>query len=102
MKNALDWLVGSLEFPGKPVALINASPRATHSDAQLRLTLTTMSARLIEAASVTLPIMGRGLDADGIAADAELARQILTALQAFAAAIAPPKARLDLHGNSAT
>jgi NAD(P)H-dependent FMN reductase len=25
LKNALDWLVSSLEFPDKPVALINAS-----------------------------------------------------------------------------
>src|SRR6266496_3093591 len=29
LKNALDWIVGSLEFPGKPVALINISPRST-------------------------------------------------------------------------
>jgi chromate reductase len=28
MKNALDWLVTSVELPGKPVALINASPQA--------------------------------------------------------------------------
>ncbi|MGB7225312.1 MAG: NADPH-dependent FMN reductase, partial [Bradyrhizobium sp.] len=35
MKNALDWLVGSHEFPGKPVALINTSPRATHALAAL-------------------------------------------------------------------
>jgi NAD(P)H-dependent FMN reductase len=26
LKNALDWLVASFEFPGKPVMLINASP----------------------------------------------------------------------------
>jgi NAD(P)H-dependent FMN reductase len=43
MKNALDWLVASLEFPNKPVALINTSPRATHALAALRLTLETMS-----------------------------------------------------------
>ncbi|WP_247387116.1 MULTISPECIES: NADPH-dependent FMN reductase [unclassified Bradyrhizobium] len=30
LKNALDWLVGSHEFPDKPIALINTSPRATH------------------------------------------------------------------------
>ena len=29
LKNALDWVVGSGELSGKPVALINASPRAT-------------------------------------------------------------------------
>ncbi len=45
LKNALDWLVGSHEFPGKPVALINTSPRATHALAALTLTLETMSAR---------------------------------------------------------
>ena len=29
MKNALDWLVGGVEITGKPVALVNASARAT-------------------------------------------------------------------------
>jgi NAD(P)H-dependent FMN reductase len=48
MKNALDWLVASFEFPGKPVALINTSPRATHALAALRLTLETMSARIVD------------------------------------------------------
>ena len=33
LKNGLDWLVGSLEFPNKPVAVINASPRSVHADA---------------------------------------------------------------------
>jgi len=87
MKNALDWLVASLEFPDKPVALINASPRAVHADAQLRLTLATMSARLIDAASITIPLLGRGLDAEGIVADAALSQQIRQALGCFAGAI---------------
>jgi chromate reductase, NAD(P)H dehydrogenase (quinone) len=84
MKNALDWLVSSLEFPNKPVALINASPRATHADAHLRLTLTTMSARLVEDASITLPLLGRGLDAEAIVGDAELSAQLRAALNRFA------------------
>jgi NAD(P)H-dependent FMN reductase len=88
MKNALDWLVSSLEFPDKPVALINASQRATQADAHLRLTLTTMSARLVEAASITLPLLGRGLDADGIVSDSVLSAQLRTALDCFAQAIA--------------
>jgi chromate reductase, NAD(P)H dehydrogenase (quinone) len=87
LKNALDWLVGSLEFPGKPVALINASQRATSADAHLRLTLTTMSARLVEAASITLPLLGRNLDADGIVADDVLSKQLRVALDCFADAI---------------
>jgi NAD(P)H-dependent FMN reductase len=87
MKNALDWVVSSVEFPEKPVALLNASPRATHADAQLRLTLTTMSARLVEAASITLPLLGRGLDADAIVADAEVSAALRAALGRFADAI---------------
>jgi chromate reductase len=89
LKNALDWLVGSTEFPGKPVAVINVSPRASHADAALRLTLQTMSAEIIEDASITLPLLGRNLDAQGIVADAELSAQILSALQALKRAIAP-------------
>lgn len=88
MKNALDWLVSSLEFPDKPVALINTSQRSAHADAHLRLTLQTMSARLIEEASITLPLLGRGLDAEGIVGDADLSAQLRAALVQFAAAIA--------------
>lgn len=87
LKNALDWLVSSTEFPGKPVALINASQRATHADAALRLTLTTMSANLVEDASIMLPLLGRNLDASGIAADADLAAQLALALHNLGRAI---------------
>ncbi len=44
LKNALDWLVGSAGFAGKPVLVLNAAPRATHADAALRETLATMAA----------------------------------------------------------
>jgi chromate reductase, NAD(P)H dehydrogenase (quinone) len=87
MKNALDWLVGSQEFPGKPVALINTSPRASHALASLTLTLETMSARLVEEASITLPLLGTVNDADSIAASAELADPLRHALERFVAAI---------------
>ena len=88
MKNALDWLVGSSEFPGKPVALINASPRASDSDASLRLILRTMSAQLVGEASITLPLLGRNLDAAAIAADEALSTHLRTALAALALSIA--------------
>ena len=83
LKNALDWLVSSAEFPGKPVAVINTSQRATHADAALRLTLQTMSALLVEDASMTLPLLGRQLDADGIIADAGLSGALRSALEAL-------------------
>jgi chromate reductase, NAD(P)H dehydrogenase (quinone) len=92
LKNALDWLVGSLEFPEKPLALINTAPRAAHSDAQLREILATMSARLIAGASITVPIsgVGRVLDASAIAADPELSRALQEALRVFIEAIRAP------------
>lgn len=55
-KNALDWLVGSPRFPGKPVALLNVAPRAVHAQAQLREVLATMSADIVAAASATAAI----------------------------------------------
>lgn len=87
LKNALDWLVGSSEFPGKPVALINTSPRATHALAAVTLTLETMSADVIANASITLPLLGTTNDAASIAATPELAEPLRAALERFIAAI---------------
>lgn len=56
MKNALDWMVSTSALVDKPVALWNASPRATHALAALRETLTVMSARLVLTAELTLLI----------------------------------------------
>src|SRR5579872_2393862 len=58
IKNALDWLVAFEPFVGKPVAVLNASPRAHHADEALRETLRTMSARIVEEASLSLPLLG--------------------------------------------
>ena len=59
MKNALDWLVGGEEFIYKPVALLNASPRATHAQASLAETIRTMSGRLVPEASIAVPSLPR-------------------------------------------
>jgi chromate reductase len=87
MKNALDWLVASFEFPNKPVALINTSPRATQALAALSITLETMAARLVQDASITLPLLGTTNDAASIAANAELAAPLRNALERYAQAI---------------
>jgi chromate reductase len=87
MKNALDWLVGSHQFPGKPVALINTSPRATHALGSLTITLETMSAQLIKDASITLPLLGTANDADSIAEDPDLAGPLRGALERYVRAI---------------
>jgi len=90
LKNALDWLVGSFEFPNKGVALINTSPRATHAQASLTTTLETMSARLVAEAMVTLPLLGTTVGVDEIVATPELAEPLREAIAAFVRAIEAP------------
>jgi len=80
MKNALDWLVGGPEIIGKTIALINAAPHATIAQAQLAETLRTMSTRV---STITLPMSGRRLDAEAIAADEELAAMLRAAIAAL-------------------
>jgi NAD(P)H-dependent FMN reductase len=84
-KNLLDWLVGSLEFPGKPVALLNASGRGSHhaQDALAEI-LTTMSARVLGGARGTVALPGAGCTCEEVLASpgrcAEL-RALLAALE---------------------
>jgi NAD(P)H-dependent FMN reductase len=87
LKNALDWLVASVEFPGKPVALLNTAPRASHAQAALREILTTMSARLNCEAFASLPLTGRQIDAAGIVADPALAGLLRAGLARFSEAV---------------
>ena len=83
MKNALDWMVGTEAFIDKPVALLNASPRATIAQASLKETLTVMSAQVVDAASITLPIIGSHLDEPGIIKHPSISTAIREALCTF-------------------
>lgn len=88
MKNALDWAVSMETFPGKLVALINTSPRASHAQDSLREILHTMSARIVAPASISLPLQGSGIDtAAAVLARADLAAGLGDALQALALAV---------------
>jgi chromate reductase len=87
MKNALDWMVGCEAFVNKPVALLNASPRATHAQAALKETITVMSARVIDEASITVPILGSKLDELEIVSDPEISAALHEAVLAFRRAI---------------
>lgn len=87
LKNALDWLVSSVEFPGKPVALLNSSTRATYAQAALTEILKTMSARLIEEASITVALPRGGTDENAVLADPQIVQTLQAALDAFMRAI---------------
>jgi chromate reductase len=80
LKNALDWLVSSTDFPGMPVALLGASTLSVIAPVQLREILVTMNARFVSEASVTIPVPGGGGDADAIVADPELSAIVRGAL----------------------
>lgn len=84
LKNALDWVVGSGELIDKPVALINASARATHAWTSLANTLSVMSARVVHDASITVSLGGRMLDTNAIVADASIATALKSAICALA------------------
>ncbi|HVN28715.1 MAG TPA: NADPH-dependent FMN reductase, partial [Candidatus Binataceae bacterium] len=87
LKNALDWTVSSGDFYEKPVAIFNASPRASIAQESLAEVLRTMGARIIASAAVSVLLLGRNLGASGIVADAELAAMIRSGLEAFIEAL---------------
>ena len=87
MKNALDWMVSCEAFVHKPVALLNASPRAVHAQAALKETITVMSALIVEDASITVPILGSNLSEDEIVLHPVISASLLEALVALRAAV---------------
>lgn len=69
LKNALDWVVGSGEFSGKPVAVVNASPTSFHACDSLMEILRTMDARVIAEASLRIPLPGSRTTEEQISAN---------------------------------
>jgi chromate reductase, NAD(P)H dehydrogenase (quinone) len=90
LKNALDWLVSGPDVPGLPVAVVNATTRAHHAHDSLMETLRTMSAQVVEAASVKLPLTPGERTAEAILASPALAAQLTAALDALLGAVRPP------------
>jgi chromate reductase, NAD(P)H dehydrogenase (quinone) len=84
MKNLLDWLVGFEPFAGKPVLVLNASARATIADAALREVLATMSAALVPAASIMVPLTHAHCDEHAILSDETFTQIISGGLQNLA------------------
>jgi hypothetical protein len=69
------------------VAFFHASERAVASQAAMHLVFQTMSARIVDAATITIPLLGKQTDAKVIAADPEMGAKIRGALDAFVSAI---------------
>ena len=93
-KNALDWLVGSTEFPGKPIMLINAAPRAFHAQASLREILATMSAQLVAEAFVTVKAPSDAARFEAPQSDAAIAGSLRAGLERFVSVLRSRRAEL--------
>ena len=83
------WLVSHEPFVNKAVAVLNTSPRARHADAALREILKTMSANMVESASITIPLVGSGLDENGMVQTPSIAEAIRTMLANLNEAVTP-------------
>lgn len=96
LKNALEWLSGGIEFAGKPVALVTASPAATggnRAQAWLRETLTVMGIDVLSP-GLEIPLVprkvsgGRVTDPATVAAMAELLGALADRAHRVAAVVA--------------
>jgi NAD(P)H-dependent FMN reductase len=93
-KNLLDWLVGSLEFPGKPVLLLNTAARGSyHAQQALAEILQTMSARLLSAQPLPVALPGAGCTPTQVLASVERCAELQVALDTL---IALPDPRSQL------
>ena len=89
-KNLLDWLVGSLEFPGKPVLLLNTAARGSyHAQEALAEILATMSAQLLAPQPVLVALPGAGCSAAQVLASAERCVELRAALDVLVEALPP-------------
>lgn len=69
LKNAFDWLLQTDAYIDKPFMLLGASDRSTVARDSLTTVLITMSGLHIEAASITVPLLGNDNTPNEILAD---------------------------------
>jgi chromate reductase, NAD(P)H dehydrogenase (quinone) len=87
LKNLLDWVVGSGELVGKPVALLQASPYGQYVRAALLETLAVMEGRVIDEASIDMSFGTNQITREAIVA--EHAAPVRAAVEALARSVRP-------------
>ncbi|MGC1551088.1 MAG: NADPH-dependent FMN reductase [Rhodanobacter sp.] len=87
-KNLLDWLVGSLEFPDKPLLLLNASGRGSHhAQDALGEILRTMSANLLAPQPLEVALSGAGCTREQVLADPARCTELSAVLDCLTTAL---------------
>jgi NAD(P)H-dependent FMN reductase len=89
-KNALDWLVSDPVFAGKRVVILHVARGSTWALDSLREVLKTMSANIVEAASIALPLGSNQLDENAILARDDLRALLVRSIAALRNATAEP------------
>ena len=90
LKNALDWTVSSGDFVGKPVVVLSASPSMMGGDkahASLLLTLTALSANIVEGGTLIIPLIRTKMNANGEITDPTTVEALSSVLDALAQVI---------------
>jgi len=87
LKNALDWMVSSGSFVGKPTALITASTGGENAHEALIKILGAIDANLIKEATLLISFIRSKMDSEGNITDEETAEKLKGVLNAFLAAL---------------
>jgi chromate reductase, NAD(P)H dehydrogenase (quinone) len=77
------------EIVDKPVALVNASPIATHAQASLVETLRMMSARVVADVRLTTSLKSKAYDETSLRSEPDVVRALSAAFAALESAINP-------------
>ena len=83
LKNALDWTVSSGELVNKPVAVITAATSGDKAHASLLLTLTALSAHVLDECTLLIPFIRSKIDTEGNVKDSETIEAINHIMDTF-------------------
>lgn len=83
LKNAIDWVVSSGSFSGKPTALITASTNGEHAHEAMIKILGAVDAKLIEETMLLIPFIRTKINANGELTDGETIVKIRAVLRAL-------------------
>ncbi len=83
LKNALDWTVATGEFANKPVALITAATGGDKAHSSLLLTLTALSARVVEKGTLLIPFVRSKMNTNNEVTDAGTIEAIKNIMDTF-------------------
>jgi NAD(P)H-dependent FMN reductase len=76
LKNAMDWMVSSGSFSGKPIALITASTGGENAHEAMIKVLSAIDAKLAPETTLLISFVRTKIDGDGNIADEGVAKQL--------------------------